>query len=140
MTATLSTAQRILMAYGMASLLVGFVLGMALSSERMAAPSASRHLVTAHLSAIMQGTMHLALVVAVGYSTLGAGIESLGAALLAIGSALFVAGTIANWRQRIGDHFAERSLGWKLLAASSAGHLAGLGIVAVGVAAELVTA
>lgn len=55
------------------------------------------------------------------------------AGLLVSGSLLFVAGAIANWRQGIGDHFAARSLGWKLLAVSSGGHLPGIVIVSIGV-------
>jgi hypothetical protein len=128
-----STAQRILVLYGITSLAVGFALGMALSRERTRAPAASHHLVTAHLSALMQGTMHLALVVALELSTLSDGVEVLAAGLLAIGSATFVAGTIANWRQGVGDHFAARSLGWRLLAGSSVGHIGGLSVIATGV-------
>jgi hypothetical protein len=49
------------------------------------------------------------------------------------GSALFVAGGTTNWLQGVGDHFAERSLGWKLFAASSIGHLSGISMVIPGV-------
>lgn len=48
-----------------------------------------------------------------------------------------MAGATANWLQAVGDHFAARSLGWKLLAVSSFGHLPGMGIVIVGVIAAL---
>jgi hypothetical protein len=43
---------------------------------------------------------------------------------------------IARSRQ-ICDHLAERSLGWKLFAASSVGHLTGIVVVIAGVAAEI---
>lgn len=131
----MTTAQTILVVYGTFSLTVGFLLGIPLSQVRMQAPAAPRHLVTAHLAAIIQGAVHLGLTVAVAQSTLTAWLETTAAILLAAGSALFVAGAIANWRQGIGDHFAARSLGWKLLAASSGGHVTGIAIVLVGVVA-----
>lgn len=133
----MTTAQRILVAYGTLSLLVGFALGMPLSASRMRSPVAPRHLVTAHLSAIIQGATHLSLVIAVGFSTLAPWAETAAASSLAAGSALFVGGTVANWRQQVEDHFATRSLGWKLLSASSVGHLGGLAVIGVGVAAAL---
>lgn len=133
----METAAKILVAYGTVSLTVGFLLGLPLSRARDQAPVAPRHLVTAHLSAIIQGAVHLGLSVAVAFSSLPAWVETTAAGLLAAGSALFVAGAVANWHQDIGDHFAVRSLGWKLLAASSAGHLPGMAIVLVGVLTAL---
>ncbi|MBW3537551.1 MAG: hypothetical protein KY395_07270 [Actinobacteria bacterium] len=133
----METAEKILVAYGTLSLTVGFLLGLPLSQARDQAPVAPRHLVTAHLSAIIQGAVHLGLSVAVAFSSLTAWLETTAAGLLAAGSALFVAGAVANWRQDIGDHFAVRSLGWKLLAASSAGHLPGVAIVFIGVLTAL---
>lgn len=131
--ATATTAQKVLLVYGSLSLGFGFLLGVPLSHIRMGAPEAPRHLVTAHLAAIIQGGVHLALTIALGFSTLSAWLETASAGLLAAGSALFVAGATTNWLQGIGDHFAARSLGWKLLAASSLGHLPGVAIVVVGV-------
>lgn len=80
---------------------------------------------------------HLGLSLAIAFSALTAWLETTSAALLVAGSALFVAGATANWLQAVGDHFAARSLGWKLLAVSSFGHLPGMGIVIVGVIAAL---
>ena len=57
----MTRAQEIVIVYGVASLSYGFALGIPLSRERMAAPAASRHLVIAHLSAILQGAMYLGL-------------------------------------------------------------------------------
>lgn len=129
----MTTAQKILVVYGVLSLNYGFVLGIPLSRVRTTAPSAPRHLVTAHLSAIIQGAVHLGLSVALTLSALAAWLETTAAILLASGSALFVAGATANWLQDVNDHFAERSLGWRLFATSSAGHLTGMSIVTVGV-------
>ena len=129
----METAHKILVVYGMVSLTVGFLLGLPLSQARTQAPVAPHHLVTAHLSAIIQGAVHLGLSVAVAFSSLTPWLETTAAGLLIVGSALFVAGAVVNWRQDIGDHFAVRSLGWKLLATSSIGHLPGMAIVLTGV-------
>lgn len=126
-------AQKILVTYGVVSLAFGFLLGLPLSSVRMKAPEASSHLVTAHLSAIIQGAMLLGLSVAMGFSTLTRTVETVGAWLLVAGCALFVLGATANWLQRVGDHFAARSVGWRLLAASAPANMAGIGIILVGV-------
>ena len=133
----METAGKILVVYGAVSLAVGFLLGLPLSQARNQAPEAPRHLVTAHLSAVIQGAVHLGLSVAVAFSSLAAWLETTAAGLLVAGSALFVAGAVANWRQGIGDHFAVRSFGWKLLATSSAGHLPGMAIVLIGVLTAL---
>lgn len=130
----MTTAQRILVIYGTLSIGFGFVLGTALTRERLRGPEASRHLVTAHLAAIIQGAVHLGLSLAIGLAALPAWLETAGALLLVGGSALFVAGATINWRQRVGDHFAERSVGWRLLATSGGAHLGGIAIVIAGVA------
>jgi hypothetical protein len=127
------TAQKILIVYGTLSLGYGFGLGIPLSQARMRSPEASRHLVIAHLSAIIQGAVHLGLSVALSLSELTAWLETASALLLISGSALFVAGATTNWLQGVGDHFAERSLGWNLFAASSVGHVTGIVLVIAGV-------
>jgi hypothetical protein len=129
----LDTAQKILVVYGTLSIGYGFALGIPISQVRMRSPEASRHLVIAHLSAIIQGAVHLGLSVALGLSQLTAWLETASALLLVAGSALFVAGATANWLQGVGDHFAERSLGWNLFAASSVGHISGIIVVMAGV-------
>lgn len=129
----MTTAQKILITYGVLSLGYGFLLGIPLSQARMTATAAPRHLVIVHLSAIMQGAVHLGVSVALALSALTASLETTAAILLVAGSALFVAGGTLNWRQGVGDHFAERSPGWRLFAASSIGHLTGIGLVIVGV-------
>lgn len=135
--AAVTTAQKILLVYGTISLGYGFVLGIPISRIRMGAPEAPRHLVTVHISAIVQGAVHLGLSIAIGFSTLTAWLETTSATLLVVGSALFVSGATVNWLQGVGDHFASRSLGWKLLAASAFGHLPGMTVVILGVLAAL---
>ncbi len=134
---SVATAQKILVVYGTLSLSCGFALGFPLTSVRMRRPEAPRHLTIAHLSAIIQGAVHLGLVVAVGFAELAAWLETAASVLLVSGSALFVLGATANWLQHIGDHFAERSLGWRLLAASGPAHVTGITIVTVGVLAAV---
>jgi hypothetical protein len=129
----MTTAQEIVIVYGVVSIAYGFVLGIPLSRERMAAPSASRHLVIAHLSSILQGAMYLGLAAAFAMSTLTPSLETSAAVLLVCGSVLFVTGATLNWRQHVGDHFAQRSLGWRCFALSSIGHLAGMTLVLAGV-------
>lgn len=129
----MTTAQRIAVVYGTLSLVYGMGLGLSLSNLRMRAPTAPRHLVTAHMSALMQGAMHLGLAVAFGFATLTPWVLTAAAATLACGSALFVSGATANWLAGVGDHFAERSQGWYLLAASGPLHLAGALVVLAGV-------
>lgn len=129
----MTTAQKILITYGVLSLGYGFVLGIPLSQARMTAAVAPRHLVIVHLSAIMQGAVHLGLSVALTLSALTASLETTAALLLVVGSGLFVAGGTLNWKQSVGDHFAQRSLGWRLFAMSSVGHLTGIALVVVGV-------
>ena len=129
----MTRAQEIVIAYGVVSISYGFALGIPLSRERSAAPNASRHLVIAHLSAILQGAMYLGLSVAFAMVKLTPWLETSAAALLVCGSMLFVTGATLNWRQHVGDHFAERSPGWRCFALSSVGHLSGMTVVLVGV-------
>jgi hypothetical protein len=129
----MSTAQRILLVYGTLSLVYGMALGLPLSGIRMAQPTGPRHLVTAHLSALMQGAMHLGLSVAVGFATFTPWVLTASAVAVVSGSALFVAGATANWLTKVDDHFAVRSPGWYLLSASGPLHLAGALVVLVGV-------
>ncbi len=129
----MSTAQKILVVYGTLSIAYGMALGLPLSRIRMAQPAGPRHLVTAHLSALMQGAMHLGLSVAVGFATFSPWVLTASAVTVACGSALFVAGATANWVMNVGDHFAARSQGWYLLSASGPLHLAGVFVILAGV-------
>ena len=57
----MTTAQNILLVYGVIILTYGFVLGIPLAAVRSRQPQASRHLVTTHLSGIIQGGVSLGL-------------------------------------------------------------------------------
>lgn len=134
----MGTAQEILVVYAASSVAYGMLLGVALTRIRMGAPVAPHHLVVAHLAALIQGALYFGLAFGLSLSSLTPWIDVAAAILLVTGSALFVAGTTANWRQSVGDHFAERSLGWKLLSASGGPHIVGALIVLVGVVAGVV--
>jgi hypothetical protein len=129
----METSGKVLLVGGVMSLLYGFLLGLPLTLARAKSPTASRHLVTAHLAAIIQGATLIALSSVMGRSDLPEGIETTAAAVLVAGAVLFVSGAIANWRQAVDDHFAVRSLGWRLFATSGPLNLAGATIVVVGV-------
>ncbi len=135
----MTTAQQVLIVYGTLSITYGMLLGIPLTSVRMSAPAAPRHLVVAHLSALMQGPLHISLAFALGLSSLSTWIETGAAILLVCGSSLFVAGATVNWRQGVGDHFAARSPGWYLLAASGGPHLVGAFIILGGVSSAALT-
>ena len=125
-------AQQVLVVYGTLSITYGMLLGIPLTRVRMGAPAAPRHLVVAHLSALMQGPVHIGLAFALGLSTLTSWLETGAALLLVCGSALFVAGATLNWRQEVGDHFAARSPGWYLLAGSGGPLIVGAAVVLAG--------
>lgn len=110
-----------------------FVLGIPLAAVRMGRPQASRHLVTTHLSGIMQGGVHLGLAFAIGAADLGAGLATTAATLLVVGSALETLGGTINWLQDTGDQFAEKSVGLWFNSLSSPPILVGMVIIAIGV-------
>jgi hypothetical protein len=129
----MSTAQRIVLVYGTLSIAYGMMLGIPLSRIRMSRPTAPRHLVTAHLSALIQGSMYLGLSVAVGFATFTPWVLTASVIALVCGSALFVGGATTNWLMNVGDHFAARSQGWYLLSASGPLHIAGALVILAGV-------
>lgn len=50
----MTSAQTIFVIYGLVILTYGFVLGVPLAASRLKAPQAPRHLVTTHLSGLIQ--------------------------------------------------------------------------------------
>lgn len=133
----MDVATRILIVGGMAVLSFGFVLGIPMAMARNRASRAPRYLVTAHLAAIIQGGLLLALTVAVGFSGLSAGIETTIAGLLVGGIALFDLGLVINWLQGVDDAFGEKSLGNKVSSLGTPLILVGTGMLFYGVLAAL---
>lgn len=116
---------------------VGFLLGIPMAMARGRSPRAPRYLFAAHLAAIIQGGVLLALTVAISFSTLSMGIETIAALLLVGGIALFDLGLIVNWLQGVEDAFAENSLGNKISTVGTPLVLIGTGIMLYGVVAAL---
>lgn len=104
----MDTASKLLILGGMTGLAASFVLGFFFAKEREKAQYANRYLVMAHVGGLMGGTMLLALVVAVRYSNLGAGLETMAAALIVGGTLALVTKDTLNWRQGVTDEFKQQ--------------------------------
>lgn len=132
----MNTAQSVFVGYGVAALAYGFLLGVPMASARLRA-QAPRHLVTTHLSAIIQGAVHLGLAFAVGFITMSPGWVIASAWLIVAASALELAGGTINWISGTGDQFAEKSVGFRLNSLVGPPAIAGIAIIAVGVVGAL---
>lgn len=129
----MTTAQTIFIIYGVLILSYGFLLGIPLAAQRTRNQTAQRYLVTTHLSALMQGAVHLGLAFAAGFVELQSGWVIGAAWLLVAASALETIGGTVNWLTGTGDQFAERSLGFRLNSLVGPPALLGIGIMAIGV-------
>jgi hypothetical protein len=107
-------AIQILVVGGMAILSAGLLLGIPMAITRNQSPRAPRYLFAAHLAAIIQGGLLLALTIAFNFSTMASGVETTAALLLVAGMALFDGGLALNWIQGVDDAFAENSPGNKV--------------------------
>lgn len=133
----MDAATRILVVGGMSVLVLGFLLGIPMAIARSKAPRAPRYLFAAHLAAIIQGGMLLALTIALGFSTLASAAETTAASLLVGGVVFFDLGLALNWIQGVEDAFGEKSLGNRVSALGTPLILVGAGIVFYGVIAAL---
>lgn len=129
----MDAATRILVVGGMVVLSYGFLLGIPMAAARSESPRAPRYLFAAHLAAIIQGGLLLALTVAVGFSGLGALGHTLAASLLVGGIVLFDLGMTVNWLQGVEDAFAAGSLGHRISTVGTPLVLLGTGILLYGV-------
>lgn len=126
-------AIKILIVTGTLSLTYTFLLGFPMAQARMKAAQAPRHLVTTHMEGLLVGPIHLALTLALSFSTLASGLETLAAVLLAAGAVLSLAGGTLNWQQSVGDQFAAKSPGYLLQAISGPVNVIAIVIVLIGV-------
>jgi hypothetical protein len=133
----MDTATRILIVGGMSVLTFGFLLGIPMAAARSKAPRAPRYLFAAHLAAIIQGGLLLALTIAVGFAALSPRVATTAAAFLVGGVALFDAGLALNWLQGVEDGFGESSLGNKVSTLGTPLVLIGTGILVYGVVAAI---
>ena len=131
----MDTATRILIVGGMSVLSAGLLLGIPMAATRSKAPRAPRYLLIAHLAAIIQGGLLLALTVAMNFSRQSEGLENAAASILVGGVGLFILGNSMNWLRGTEDAFADKTVGNKVAAAGTPFILAGAGILLYGVAA-----
>lgn len=133
----MDTAGRVLIVGGMSVLSFGLLLGIPMAQARSKAHQAPRYLLIAHLAALIQGGILLALTAATSFSSLSSGVETTAAVLLVAGAALFGLGNATNWLQGVRDGFAEKAIGNKISAPGTGGMLIGGGILLYGVITAL---
>lgn len=129
----MTTAQTIFVVYGVIILAYGFILGVPLAAQRMRSTRAPRHLVTTHLSALIQGALHLGLAFAMGSFELGIGWANTAAWLIVVASAFETLGGTINWLSGTDDQFAERSFGFRFNSLVGPPAIVGILIIVVGV-------
>lgn len=133
----METAISLLVVGGMSVLAFGLLLGIPMAAARRSAPEAPRYLFSAHLAAIIQGGLLLALTAAVEFSALSANWKTVAVGILLAGMVLFVAGLAVNWLQGIGDGIGEDSLGSRISGLGAPMVLVGAGVLLYGVASAL---
>jgi len=129
----MSTAARVLIAYGVAVIAFGLLLGVPMARIRAANPQAPRHLVTTHLSALIQGSVALGFAFAITAVGFDSGLATGAAVALFIGLALEMVGGTLNWLRGAGDQFAERSPGFVANAISGPITILGAAILVGGI-------
>ena len=110
----MSTAQNLLVAYGLLVLSYGLLLGVPLAIARSSEPQASRHLVTAHLSGLMQGPITFGLAFAIGTVSFDSALAVVAACLVTAGFLAETLGGTVNWLRGTGDQFEEKGAGFRL--------------------------
>lgn len=110
--------EQLLIVSGTLVLTYGLFLGIPMAASRMKSSKAPRHLVAAHLEALIAGPALLGSSVAAGFSRLPETIELAAACAFTAGVALSLAGGTLNWLAGADDAFAERPKGWYLQASS----------------------
>lgn len=133
----MDSATQILIIGGMFILTFGFLLGIPMALAREKASRAPRYLLAAHLAALIQGGMLLALTIAFDFSTLIPWVETAAASLFVAGVTLFDLGLTLNWLQSVEDAFGEKSLGYKISSAGTPLVLISAGVIVYGVLAAL---
>jgi hypothetical protein len=133
----MSTATRVLLAYGVLVVSYGMLLGVPMARIRSSAPEAPSHLVTTHLSALMQGPVALGLAFAIAATDFDTGWATAAAIVLVAGLALEAIGGTLNWLRQTGDQFAERSPGYMANALSGPLAIVGTLGITVGVLLNL---
>lgn len=130
----MDTAAKISIVGGVLNIAASFVVGTVLAGRRRTEPAQGlRMLLVVHTAAVMQGSMLLALTFATGLSDLAQGWETAAAVLLVAGSAFNMSGNFLNYRGRVEDQFAGKSVGLRLNVVNSLLATPGIAILLVGV-------
>lgn len=134
----MDTASKVLVVGGVLNIAFGLGLGFVLARARQRDPAAPQALLLkVHEIALLEGILLLALTWALALSDLSAGLETAAAALLVAASVLQDGSAFVNWRQRVENQFAARSVGLRLASINAALATAGIAILVVGVFAGL---
>lgn len=133
----MDSATQILIIGGMFILSFGFLLGIPMALAREKASRAPRYLLAAHLAALIQGGMLLALTIAFDFSTLIPWVKTAAASTFVAGVTLFDLGLTLNWLQSVDDAFGEKSLGYKISSAGTPLVLISAGVIVYGVLSAL---
>lgn len=132
----MSTAQQVLVSYGIVVVLVGLGLGTILGFLRMKRPPI-RTLATAHVETLMQSSVVFGLAFAVGLVEFDSTWATAGAGLFVTGGAMQAIGVTLNWITDSTDQFADRSPGFYLNSFSTWLLLPGAIIIAAGVLSNI---
>lgn len=128
------TATAILVAGGIANIVLSYVLGWVLSAKRMKGPmEPHRWLLIAHEVSLQEGVLLLGIAFALQFTELPPTWAATGAGLLVAASLFQDLSGVVNWLRRTHDQFQERSVGWVLASINAVMNTVGLAIVAVGV-------
>lgn len=133
----MTTAQQILVEFGLVIGAYGLLLGIPMAGERRKNRHANKHLTDAHTASLMMAGMYLGLGFAAGESGFGSGLNTAAAILAVIGAGMIALGGTTNWLTGTDDQFAERSIGYMLNAAGGPPSIIGWGILAVGIITNL---
>lgn len=133
----MDSATQILVLGGMTLLAFGLLMGIPMILARSKAPQPPRYLLAAHLAAIIQGGLLLALTIALEAAALSSGWAMATAAFLVGGMMFFTFGLTINWLQGVKDAFGENAIGGKVSAVGTPFVLGGAGILYVGVLVAL---
>lgn len=132
-------AEKILIVGGVLTLAYSVLLGYPMIALRRRAgnPPTPRYLTVAHVGAVMQGVILLALVWAVRMSELSGAWEAAAAWLVVVSGVFIAAKDTINWLTGVNDEFADKARTGPLGLLGAVTMTLGLGILVVGVLAAL---
>lgn len=128
------TATELLLAAGMANLLVGALSGFSMGLLRQrGVTDVPKYLTMVHLNGLMQGPILIAIGYAMTISSLPNWVDVTAAGVLALASALLIAKDTLNWRQHVRDEFAEQPVGLRIGQVFGPLYFLGLGLATAAV-------